>query len=210
MPLVRETGVVADPWQVVGDTDELPADGPVIISHARWETERERLIARPGPLGIRLKSDQHPALIVDDLDRFDLIALEFPKFTDGRAYSSARLLRERHRYQGELRAVGNVLRDQLQFMRRCGFNSYALPEGVDVPAWLKALHSISVAYQPAADATTPVLALRHRRNAPARDIAEEKATVKAGAEADARLSAAGPERDWSYDSSTICAGYWAY
>ncbi|HET6221999.1 MAG TPA: hypothetical protein VFE11_07525, partial [Dongiaceae bacterium] len=75
---------------------------------------------------------------------------------------------------------------------------------------IKALHSISIAYQPAADATTPVLALRHRRNAPVRESVEEKPAVKASAEAEARLSSAGPERDWSYDSSTICAGYWAY
>jgi uncharacterized protein (DUF934 family) len=109
------------------------------------------LAGRNAPLGIRLRADQPPAEIVVDLDRFQVIALEFPSFVDGRAYSYARLLRERHGYRGELRAVGNVLRDQALFMRRCGFDSFEVAEGTGIAGWREALGEISVFYQPTED-----------------------------------------------------------
>ena len=161
MPLIRATGVVDDPWLFVPDEEPLPDTGAVIVTLARWQANRDQLTARPTPLGLRLKSDQPPSLIAGDIERFDVIALEFPKFTNGRAYSSARLLRERYGFRGELRAVGNVLRDQLAFMRRCGFDSYEIPQQVDAAAWLASLGGISVVYQPATDERASVLALRH-------------------------------------------------
>jgi uncharacterized protein (DUF934 family) len=161
MPLIRATGVVDDPWLFVRDEEPLPESGAVIVTLLRWQSNRDQLLARPTPLGLRLKSDQAPSLIAGDIERFDVIALEFPKFTDGRAYSHARLLRERYGYRGELRAVGNVLRDQLAFMRRCGFDSYEIKDGVDAEAWITALGGISVVYQPATDGRASALALRH-------------------------------------------------
>ncbi len=161
MPLIRATGAADDPWLFVKDEDPLPEAGAVIVTLARFQANRDQLLARATPLGLRLKSDQAPSLVAGDIERFDVIALEFPKFTDGRAFSSARLLRERHGYRGELRAVGNVLRDQLAFMRRCGFDSYEIKDGVDTAAWTAALDGTSVVYQPATDGVTPVLALRH-------------------------------------------------
>jgi uncharacterized protein (DUF934 family) len=161
MPLIRATGPVEDPWRFVPDEEPLPETGAVIVTLARWQANRDQLLARPTPLGLRLKSDQPPSLVAGDLERFDVIALEFPKFTNGRAYSSARLLRERFGFRGELRAVGNVLRDQLAFMRRCGFDSYEIPPQVDAAAWLASLGGISVVYQPATDERASVLALRH-------------------------------------------------
>src|SRR3546814_2142105 len=86
-------------------------------------SDLERLRGHNGRLGLRLKSDQSPAGIAEDLGHFQLVALEFPRFGDGRAYSYARLLRERYGFKGELRAVGNVLRDQFLFMLRCGFDA---------------------------------------------------------------------------------------
>ncbi len=161
MPLIRATGVVDDPWLFVKDEEPLPEAGAVIVTLARWQANRDQLLARPTPLGLRLKSDQPPSLVAGDIERFDIIALEFPRFTNGRAYSSARLLRERYGFRGELRAVGNVLRDQLAFMRRCGFDSYEIPPQADAAAWLKSLGGISVVYQPATDERAPVLTLRH-------------------------------------------------
>ncbi len=161
MPLIRATGVVDDPWLFVKDEEPLPEVGAVIVTLARWQANRDQLAARPTPLGLRLKSDQPPSLVAGDVERFDIIALEFPKFTNGRAFSSARLLRERYGFRGELRAVGNVLRDQLAFMRRCGFDSYEIPPQVDAAAWLTSLGGISVVYQPATDERASVLTLRH-------------------------------------------------
>jgi uncharacterized protein (DUF934 family) len=166
MPLIKHGRLADDPWATVADEDPLP-EGPAIISLARWQKERDLLQRRPAPLGILLKSDQSPTAIAGDLDRFAVIALEFPKFTDGRAYSSARLLRERYRYAGELRAVGNVLRDQLLFMHRCGFDAFAIAHHDAVHAFAKALGEVTIFYQPAADHRRSVLALRREAaNAP--------------------------------------------
>src|SRR5215813_13536539 len=161
MPLIRATGIVDDPWRFVPDEEPLQDAGAVIVTLARLQANRDQLAARPTPLGLRLKSDQPPSLVAGDIERFDVIALEFPKFTNGRAYSSARLLRERYGFRGELRAAGNVLRDQLAFMRRCGFDSYEIPPQADAAAWLSSLGGISVVYQPATDGRASVLALRH-------------------------------------------------
>ena len=124
MSLIKNNIIIRDTWIYIDDDTPLPAEGKVIVSLKRWQSERQLLIERQEPLGIRLKSAEGAEKIADDLAHFDLIALEFPIFKDGRAYSTARLLRERYHYKGELRAVGEVLRDQLQFMLRCGFDAF--------------------------------------------------------------------------------------
>ena len=161
MPLVKDGTVVDDPWVAVDDEDPLPDAAPVIVSLGRWERERDGLRRRDAPLGIRLESDEPPERIAGDVHRLSLIALEFPKFTDGRAYSHARLLRERYRYAGELRAVGNVLRDQFLFMKRCGFDAFEVDREEAVTGWSQAMTEIDVMYQPAADHRSSVLSLRH-------------------------------------------------
>jgi len=205
MPLIKASGQADDLWTSVKDEDQLPAEGAIIVTLARWQANRDQLQARPTPLGIRLKSDQSPAAIIGDIERFDVVALEFPKFTDGRAYSSARLLRERHGFRGELRAVGNVLRDQLAFMRRCGFDSFQIPESADAAAWAGSLRGISVVYQPATDARTTALAARHKpapTPAPRRKVEEDED------EPAPKVIAAAVESNPEY--SQVCAGYWAY
>ncbi|WP_022729172.1 DUF934 domain-containing protein [Fodinicurvata sediminis] len=162
MPLIKNGQLVIDPWRAIGDEDSLPEDVHAIISLERWQEDKEGLKVRTAGLGLQLRSDQSPQQVEADLPSFSLIALEFPKFTDGRAYSYARLLRERYGFSGELRAVGNVLRDQLLFMQRCGFDAFELPEGAPVEAWLKALDDFSVWYQPATDNRAPVSSLRRR------------------------------------------------
>ncbi len=166
MAIIKHSQVVEDPWTTVTAVDDpLPSnDQPVIVSLARWQADRAALIARRSPLGLRLSSAESPAVVADDLAYFELFALEFPAFTDGRAYSHARLLRERYGYSGEIRAVGHVLRDQLIFMRRCGFDAFEVPRSGDAAAALAqfqaALSEIDVWYQTAPDAQTPVFARR--------------------------------------------------
>ncbi len=154
MPLVKDAAIVPDSWQTVADDAPLPPSEPAIISLARWQKERDTLIGRNGKLGIRLTSAQSPATLADDLHRFQLVALEFPKFTDGRAYSYARLLRERYGFKGELRAVGNVLRDQFLFMHRCGFDSYEVANESAARSWTQSVQAISRAYQPVESEST--------------------------------------------------------
>lgn len=158
MPLLKDGEVVTDDWTLLED-GAAPA-GDVIVTLERWREDRENLRAHNGRLGLRLKSDQSPAQVADDLDRFELVALEFPRFGDGRAYSYARLLRERFGFGGELRAVGNVLRDQLFFMVRCGFDAFEVDREDAVDAWQDAMHEVSVLYQPTGDGRRTAFALR--------------------------------------------------
>jgi len=165
MALIKDGQIAQDTWRTLSDDDSVIGNGPIIISFERWRDARDALKRHNGPLGIRMKSNQPPALIADDLERFDLIALEFPTLQDGRAFSYARLLRERHGFKGEIRAVGDVFKDQLYFMQRCGFSSFELPAGRDPEDAKKALKSFSVAYAPAADATVPAFKRRGKSGA---------------------------------------------
>lgn len=153
MPLIKKGAVVADAWTAVADDQPLPS-GPIVVSLERWRRDRDTLIGRNSGLGVRLASHEPAQAIAADLPRLDLVALEFPTFRDGRAYSTARLLRERYGFAGEVRAVGNVLRDQFLFMHRCGFDAFAVEDDA-AAAWNAALAEISVVYQAAADDRVP-------------------------------------------------------
>ena len=163
MPLIKHHRLRDDPWVSIADDAELPDGTPIIVSLERWRAERDALIGRGGGLGIRLAADQSADDIADDLDHLELVALDFPKFTDGRAYSTARLLRERHGFEGEVRATGQVLRDQFLFMWRCGFDAFEVASTDALEAWHKAMGELSLSYQPAADDRIPAHALRRRR-----------------------------------------------
>ena len=151
MALIKNGVFADDPWTVVGEEDPVPGEGPVIVSVERWQAERETLIGRNEPLGIRLRSDQSPALIEADLDRFEVIAIEFPAFKDGRGFSYGRLLRERLGYEGEIRAFGHVIRDQFLFLARCGFDAVDVGARYDADDWAEALAEQSVFYQATGD-----------------------------------------------------------
>lgn len=163
MPLLKNGEVVEDTWTALSDQPDdsdrawqNPAnDVDLIVTLEQWQAADDSLKRRNGRLGLRLRSDQSPAEIAEDLARFDLIALEFPKFSDGRAYSYARLLRERFGFTGELQAVGNVLRDQLFFMLRCGFDSFEVAGENSAAAWQEAIIEMGVWYQPTADGRLP-------------------------------------------------------
>ena len=172
MQLIKNGAFVEDQFVTVGDDEALP-EGAAIVSLERWQAERETLRARNTPIGVRLKSGQEPSAIADDLDKLAVVALEFPAYRNGRAYSYARLLRERHGYKGEVRAVGNVLRDQFQFMIRCGFDALEVADNITPEIFAECAGFFTVFYQPAADGKETVLSLRQRLAARAR----ERATV---------------------------------
>ena len=165
MPLIKDRVLVEDGWRHLDDEEAVPGDGGIIVSLARWQAERDRFDGRNAPLGVRLKSDDRPEAIAPDLDRFDVVALEFPSFKDGRAYSVARLLRERYRYRGEIRAVGEVLRDQLDFMRRCGFDAFEYTGRTAAEEALAAFDEIGIVYQTAADRRRSAAAARNDASA---------------------------------------------
>lgn len=150
--LIKNKAVVADTWQTLelaeGETPEtiaLPA-GQVIFPFAVWQARKAEIQARGTPVGILLQPADAVEDIAGDLAHFAVIAVNFPKFVDGRGYSTASLLRQRYGYSGELRAVGDVLHDQLFFMQRVGFDAFALKDGKN------AAHAIEQGFAPFGDA----------------------------------------------------------
>ena len=148
-----------DPFTAVGDEREIP-HGDVIISLGRFQTEGERLLAEHRLVGVRLESHEEVEALTYDLPRLALVALAFPKFGDGRAYSAARLLRERYGFTGEVRAVGDVLREQAGFMVRCGFDAFEPADGSTVEQWSAAAHRYRHVYQRGVDGQAPAFAER--------------------------------------------------
>jgi len=151
--LLDKTGNdVTDEWRHLVDDEPAPEGEAISVSLKRWEKEHNALKGGGSRLGLRLPNTANPVALNGEVHRFALIALEFPRFNDGRAYSQARLLRSRLGYKGELRATGNVLRDQLLFMRRAGFDSFEV-NGARALAedWAKAFGEFDVFYQPAED-----------------------------------------------------------
>lgn len=158
MQIIKNRQISEDQWQHVADDADvtrLPA-GDIIVPLALWQAHREQLLQRHGLLGIRLNGDNEVAEIAADLPRFSVIALQFPAFRDGRCYSIARALRQHYGYRGELRAVGNVLRDQLGYMSRVGFDAFEIDPRQDIGDALKAFGEISVRYQASADEPLPL------------------------------------------------------
>ena len=167
--LIKNGQIVDDAWQTLvlaeGETANgvsLPA-GPTLLPLAVWQARRDEILAHKGAVGVWLDAGQDPEAIADDLGHFALVAVNFPKFADGRGYSTARLLRERYGYRGELRAIGDVLRDQLFLMKRCGFDAYALRADKDANEALAGLADFSETYQAAVDQPQPLF--RRRGNA---------------------------------------------
>jgi uncharacterized protein (DUF934 family) len=139
-----------DPFTAVTDDPEIPP-GDVIISLARFQSDGEALLSEGRAVGVRLESDEAVETLAYDLPRLSVVALAFPKFGDGRAYSYARLLRERFGFKGEVRAVGDVLREQAGFMVRCGFTAFEPADGSTVEVWERAAHRFRHAYQRSTD-----------------------------------------------------------
>ena len=156
MPLYQNNAFVADAWSKLADDAALPATGDVIVPLARWRKERAALAARAGRTGVSLAPGENWDDLAAALPEAPLIALVFPKYTDGRAFSTGRQLRVRYDYKGEIRAIGDVLLDEISLMIRCGFDSF---EVTDEPT-LRALKrgyvpKVSLYYQPALGVEAP-------------------------------------------------------
>jgi len=164
MPLIKSGAIVDDPWRFPAEDAPLLEPGLVAVSLSRWRREKAVLLARDKPLGLLLTSADAVEDIIPDIAAFDLIALSFPTFQDGRSYSMARLLRERHGYMGELRATGDVSRDQFLFMYRCGFDAFEVAAGDAIEDWLRAVSEISIWYQPTNDPRGTLATLRHQNS----------------------------------------------
>lgn len=145
MPLLKNGQFVADRWQTVGLDDPLP-DGDVVVPFARLKRDWDALAKFPGQLGALVGNAERAEELMPYLSHLSIVVLPFPAFADGRAYSLARQLREKG-YRGELRAAGNVLPDQLQFMRQVGFDTFEVSERFPLDVWQKASHQMSLAYQ---------------------------------------------------------------
>ncbi len=173
--LIKNATIAADNWQRLKASDddyltEIPPSGDILVPLALWQAAAGELLARQtGRLGVWLDSDEDPAHIACSLQALSLIAVNFPQFTDGRGYTTARLLRERYGWKGELRAIGDVQRDQLFYLSRCGFDAFLLSDGQDAPqgdslrsvqAALSALGDFTEAYQTSVERPLPLFRRR--------------------------------------------------
>ena len=160
MPLVKNGKITADLFVHVPDGAELPGDGAILIPAARFLEDPGTILRHSGKVGVIWPNNRNLDDLVPYLDRLAAVALVFPSFRDGRAYSQARLLRERHGYEGELRATGQVLRDQFVFMLRAGFDTFEVRKDSDAEAFAATAKRYSVFYQPTGDGRVTAL---HRR-----------------------------------------------
>lgn len=154
--IIRNRAIVDDSFRYVTHADDLAAGGDIIVDLALWLAHKSDLKNHPGKVGVQLPGDAEPDVIADDLSQLAVIAIHFPVFRDGRGFSLARILRGRFGYQGELRATGDVLRDQLFFMQRCGFNAFDPRADRSIEDALKGLNDFSVIYQADAHEKRPI------------------------------------------------------
>ncbi|MGY3532508.1 DUF934 domain-containing protein [Bradyrhizobium sp. USDA 4452] len=169
MPLVKQGRITTDLFVHVADGAELPGDGAVLVTAERFLADPEALLRRTGKVGVIWPNNRSLDELVPHLDRLASVALVFPTFRDGRAYSQTRLLRERHGYDGELRATGQILRDQFVFMTRAGFDAFEVKKDADADAFAATMKRYSVFYQPTGDGRVTALnrrmQLRHSESA---------------------------------------------
>lgn len=161
--IIKNGELVVESWHLIpkdGSLEGIPNSDDLIVPLHLWLEHAHALKVRDGGLGVWLDADELIEEIVDDLPSFKVVALNFPAFTDGRHYSTARLLRERYGFKGEIRAIGDVLRDQLFIMARCGFDAFAVRPDRDPQAALDGLKDFSVTYQAAADEPLPLFRRR--------------------------------------------------
>jgi uncharacterized protein (DUF934 family) len=163
--LIKDRAIVDDRWTLIRDVElfaAVPPDAAVIVPLAFWRRERNALVAR-GNVGVWLAPADDPAALAEDVGHLPLIAIDFPQFTDGRGYSIGRLLREKYRYTGELRAIGDILRDQLFYLHACGFSAFAIRADRDLTEALKSLADFSDNYQATVDRPVPLFRRRDSR-----------------------------------------------
>ncbi len=164
-PLLRDgKAVEKDPWGFLADDEAADQRADIIVSVKRLLDEGEELARRPGRLGVVVRSSEAVEEIASYVPQLSLIAIDFPGYRDGRGFTTARLLRERYHYIGALRAIGDVLQDQVFFMLRCGFDEFVLKAKDSEAAFARASGAFTKVYQPAADGRETVTDLRRGKN----------------------------------------------
>ena len=157
--IVKNNVIIDDSWILVEASDQVTfdqlPDGDLILPYRLWKDNRTGTPDRSGFIAVWLDSDEPPQLIADSLQQLPLVAINFPVFTDGRGYSYARLLRERYGFQGEIRAIGDVSQDQLFFLKRCGFDSFAVRADKDIEEAIRGMQPFADNYQAACDQQLP-------------------------------------------------------
>ncbi|MDE2150546.1 MAG: DUF934 domain-containing protein [Gammaproteobacteria bacterium] len=160
--IIRGDAVVADDWRTLADDAQPAAGAKVIVPLQRWREQRATLLAAAAAVGVRIPNTEDVDTLWPEIAGRPLLALEWPKYGDGRAHSQAQILRRRFGFKGELRAVGEIGRDLVFHLRRCGFDVIVPRAGENLAGCLQALQDFSTAYQPAADGIAAVFARRRR------------------------------------------------
>ena len=158
--LLKDNQIIEDSWAFLDDSAETLPSGNILLSLEQWQQFSDQLSQHNGELGLWLEGNAEIDAVIDSLQQLSLIAIKFPKFVDGRGFSLARLLRERYNYNGELRAIGEFIRDQLYLLKRCGFNAFQLSEDQDLSEASKSLSDFSETYQVSADQQEPLFRRR--------------------------------------------------
>lgn len=146
MQLIKDQQIIDDSWSYVADDAELK-DGDTSVSLARWKKDKQQLLKANGRKGVRIGPADSIEDIAADLKDLQLIELDFPAFADGRMFSHAWLLRGRYNYQGEIRATGQFMRDQVYYLSRVGVNAFSFEKAEDLPIALSALNDFTINYQ---------------------------------------------------------------
>ncbi len=176
MPLVKGSRIAADTFTRVEDDAPIPEQGAVLVPAARFLADAAELMQRAAPVGVIWPNNMDVSELVPYLDKLALVALVFPIFRDGRAYSQARLLRERYAYRGEMRATGQILRDQFVFYLRAGFDAFDVVKNADAAAFEETAKRYSVFFQPTGDGRLTVARSRLKLHGH-RDPAAKRVTV---------------------------------
>jgi uncharacterized protein (DUF934 family) len=163
MPLLTGDALVADTFATVTDDSSLPESGGAIVSLARFQKDRDALLARNAPIGVVLKASENPEVLGEDVHRLSVVALDFPTFRDGRAFSWARILRTRMGYAGQVRAVGKFIYDQMNYQHRVGFDAWDVPDGFTLEQFRRAKAEMTNVYQPSTDGKKTIFQLRNER-----------------------------------------------
>jgi uncharacterized protein (DUF934 family) len=158
--ILKNTEVVSDSWIQLDETAESLPTGNVLLSYEQWQNFADQLSNHSGSLGIWLEGHAEIEQIIEPLLDLPLIAINFPKFADGRGFSSARLIRERYNYSGELRAIGGFIRDQLYLLKRCGFNAFQFSDENELSDAAESLKDFSENYQVSVDQENPLFRRR--------------------------------------------------
>lgn len=165
MPLFKYGKEIADEWTYVSEDASIPDTNHIIVPLARWREVRHELISHPAQIGVALAAGEFAEEIEEDLSHLALVQLSFPSFADGRAFSTARALREHHGFKGEIRATGDVLLDQIHYMLRCGIDAFQVTNEPTIRRLREGrLAGVDLFYQPARDGRTTILDLRRQRS----------------------------------------------